>query len=197
MSAPPKPRPADELLLAIAAGDRVAFEELYRRYAAWLLGRLGRRCADPALAEEVVQETFLAVWRSAGRFRTGIGDAAGWLWRVGMRQLVSHRGRARPRGGARGGGGSGRPPAAGPGRGGRRGERLRQRLAVTVGRARSEPAAEERVLTGIEHGDLAGALARLSPELRAVLQATVLDGLTTAEAARLLGVPSGTVKTRA
>jgi RNA polymerase sigma-70 factor (ECF subfamily) len=151
----------------------VAFEELYRRYAAWLLVRLRRRCADPALAEEVVQETFLAVWRSAGRFRTGIGDAAGWLWRIGMRQLLSHW------------------------RGASRRERLRQRLAVTVGRARSEPAAEERVLTGIEHGDLAGALARLSPELRAVLQATVLDGLTTAEAARLLGVPSGTVKTRA
>jgi RNA polymerase sigma-70 factor (ECF subfamily) len=49
---------------------------------------------------------------------------------------------------------------------------------------------------GIEHGDLAGALDRLSPELRAVLQATVLDGLTTREAARLLGIPSGTVKTR-
>jgi RNA polymerase sigma-70 factor (ECF subfamily) len=49
---------------------------------------------------------------------------------------------------------------------------------------------------GIEHGDLAGALDRLSPELRAVLQATVLDGLTTREAARLLGIPAGTVKTR-
>jgi RNA polymerase sigma-70 factor (ECF subfamily) len=52
------------------------------------------------------------------------------------------------------------------------------------------------VLAGVEHGDLAGALARLSPELRAVVQATVLDGLTTAEAGRLLGVPRGTVKTR-
>jgi RNA polymerase sigma-70 factor (ECF subfamily) len=49
---------------------------------------------------------------------------------------------------------------------------------------------------GIEHGDLAGALDSLSPELRAVLQATVLDGLTTREAARLLGIPAGTVKTR-
>ena len=52
-------------------------------------------------------------------------------------------------------------------------------------------AAEEQVLLGIEHGDLAGALGGLSPELRAVVQATVLDGLTTREAGRLLGIPAG------
>ena len=52
------------------------------------------------------------------------------------------------------------------------------------------------MLLGIEHGDLAGALNRLSPELRAVVQATVLDGLTTSESAVLLGIPPGTVKTR-
>ena len=56
--------------------------------------------------------------------------------------------------------------------------------------------AEDQVLLGIEHGDLAGALNRLSPELRAVVQATVLDGLTSKEAGRLLGIPTGTVKTR-
>jgi RNA polymerase sigma-70 factor (ECF subfamily) len=48
----------------------------------------------------------------------------------------------------------------------------------------------------IEHGDLARALNRLSPELRSVISATVLDGLTTREAAALLGIPSGTVKSR-
>ena len=56
--------------------------------------------------------------------------------------------------------------------------------------------AEELVLAGTEHGDLAGALRQLSPELRAVVQATILDGLTTREAAKLLGIPAGTVKTR-
>ena len=56
--------------------------------------------------------------------------------------------------------------------------------------------AEEEVLLGVEHGDLANALDRLSPELRAVVQATVLDGLTTREAGRLLSIPAGTVKTR-
>ena len=56
--------------------------------------------------------------------------------------------------------------------------------------------AEEEVLLSVEYGDLAGALNRLSPELRTVMQATVLDGLTTKEAAHLLGIPRGTVKTR-
>ena len=74
--------------------------------------------------------------------------------------------------------------------------RRRPRALTLLERDEAEPSAEEQVLLGIEHGDLAGALNRLSPELRAVVQATVLDGLTTTEAAGLLGIPAGTVKTR-
>jgi RNA polymerase sigma-70 factor (ECF subfamily) len=59
------------------------------------------------------------------------------------------------------------------------------------------PSAEERVLAGLEFGDVGTALDRISPELREVLRATVVDGLTTREAARLLGRPEGTVKSRA
>jgi RNA polymerase sigma-70 factor (ECF subfamily) len=74
--------------------------------------------------------------------------------------------------------------------------RRRPRLAWPSGREQLQVSAEDEVLAGIEHGGLAGAIDRLSPELRAVVQATVLDGLTTREAARLLGIPAGTVKTR-
>src|SRR5437868_13128978 len=56
--------------------------------------------------------------------------------------------------------------------------------------------AEDQVLAGIEHGRLGQALAGLSPELRSAIEATVLDGLTCAEAAVLLGVAEGTVKSR-
>ncbi|MFF8587191.1 RNA polymerase sigma factor [Streptomyces althioticus] len=163
-----------ELLRAVTAdGDRRAFEELYRRYAPWLTARMRTRCADAALVDDVVQETFLAVWRGTARWREDAAgsDAAGWLWRIASRRLVD----ALRGAGARG--------------------RLRQALARL--RHRDEASAEERVLAGVEHGDLAGALVRLSPELRAVLQATVVDGLTTREAAVLLGIPPGTVKTRA
>ncbi|GAB2905670.1 RNA polymerase sigma factor [Streptomyces heilongjiangensis] len=159
-----------ELMRAVADGDRRAFEELYRHYAPWLVLRLRGRCADPVLVDDVVQETFLDVWRGAARYHRE-GDVAGWLWRIGSRRLVD----ALRGDGARG--------------------RLRQALSRL--RHRDEASAEEQVLARVRHGDLAGSLAALSPELRAVLQATVIDGLTTREAAVLLGIPPGTVKTRA
>ena len=76
--------------------------------------------------------------------------------------------------------------------------RLRRRPdVVAVARAaETAPAAEDQVLLSVEYGDLGQALAKLSPEMRAVIQATVLDGLTAAEAARLLRMPVGSVKTR-
>lgn len=63
---------------------------------------------------------------------------------------------------------------------------------------RSAPmhSAEEEVLARIEHSDVGLAFSRLSPDLQAVVQATILDGLSTREAASLLGIPSGTVKSR-
>lgn len=158
----------DELLAAVAQGSTTALELLYRRHAAWLTVRLSRRCADPAVVDEVLQDTFVAVWKGAGRF-TGKGEAAAWLWGIAIRRLVDAFRR--------------RPPAAYPLEG--------HQTSLTA-----VESAEDQVLLGVEHGDLAGALGRLSPELRAVVQATVLDGLTTREAARLLGVPAGTVKTR-
>jgi RNA polymerase sigma-70 factor (ECF subfamily) len=165
------PEPSDtELLTAIAAGDRVAFEVLYRRYAPWLATRLRYRCPDATLVDDAVQETFLAVWRGTARLREH-GDVPGWLWQICFRRLVDAI----------------------------RGQSARERLLRLLAgrRGRPAPSAEEELLLGVEHGDLAGALARLSPELRAVLQATVLDGLSTRETAALLGIPVGTVKTRA
>ena len=52
------------------------------------------------------------------------------------------------------------------------------------------------VLLSVEYGDMGAALARLSPEMRAVIQAVVLDGLSAREAAQLLNVPVSSVKTR-
>ena len=58
------------------------------------------------------------------------------------------------------------------------------------------PAAGDQVLVSVEYGDIGAALARLSPEMRAVIQAVVLDGLSAREAAHLLHVPVSSVKTR-
>ena len=158
-----------DLLAAVADGDRAALRTLYDRHQPWLTARLRRRCADPDFVVEAVQDTFLAVWKGAARWN-GSGEVAAWMWGIAIRQLIGKLRRKRL------------PTTAWPEREGR--------VSVDL------TTAEDRVLLGVEHGDLAGALDGLSPELRAVVQATVLDGLTTREAARLLGIPPGTVKTR-
>ncbi|MCD0448010.1 RNA polymerase sigma factor [Actinocorallia sp. API 0066] len=157
------------LLRAVAGGDEAALRLLYERHATWLFVRLLRRCNDEDLVADVLQDTFVAVWRGAARWR-GDGEAAAWIWGIAVRRLVS-----RLRGG--------RAPSPVPD----------DRLDPAVARSVS---AEETVLLGVEHGDLGAALARMAPELRAVVQATVLDGLSTREAAVLLGLPHGTVKSR-
>ena len=159
--------PDAELLKAVADGDTGALRVLYERHAPWLSIRLTRRCNDDSLVADVLQDTFVAVWRGAGSYR-GEGEVAGWLWGVAVRRLVS---RLRRRG-------------------------SRAEVPFENVRGGLEASVEEQVLEGVEYGDLGSALARLSPEMRAVVQATVLDGLTAREAARLLGVPTNTVKTR-
>lgn len=157
--------PSDrDLLDAISHGDRAGLRVLYERHAPWLNIRLSRRCADRDVVDEVIQDTFVAVWRKPGRY-DGSGEVAAWIWGIGIRRLIDQLRR----------------------------QRRRQELPEHDGLA---PSAEEQVLLGVQYGDLGGALNRLSPELRTVVQATVLDGLTTKEASHLLGIPAGTVKTR-
>ena len=167
----PKRLSDEQLVQRVARGDRDAFDALYRRTAPWLALRLRRRCADEQLVSEVMQETYLAVWRASGSFvgaRFG-GSAAGWLWTIASRRLVDvfrRRGR-----------GDAVPVAA-----------LPEALA---------PSAEDEALHGELDERLAAGLSRLSPELCDVLQAMVLDGLSVRETSVLLGIAEGTVKTRA
>lgn len=158
------------LVAAVADGDMGALRELYVRHGAWLHARLLRRCNDRDVVVEVVQDTFVALWQDARRFRHE-GEVGAWLWGIAFRRMVSS---------------------------------LRKRKDIVLlpewegpaARQHVLPSAEDEVLLGVEYGDLAAGLRRLSPEFRAVVQAVVLDGLTTKEAGRLLGVRENTVKTR-
>lgn len=158
----------EELLRLVARGDRAAFEQLYRRTAPWLTVRLRRRCADEQLVAEVLQETYLAVWRAAGSFAgsSARGTAVGWLWTIAARRLVDAF-------------------------------RRRAREATPLAPEPIAPAAEDEALSEVVGDEVGVALSRLAPELRQVLHAMVVDGLTVRETAALLGVPAGTVKTRA
>jgi RNA polymerase sigma-70 factor, ECF subfamily len=167
----PKRLTDEQLVRRVARGDRDAFDELYRRTAPWLALRLRRRCADVEVVSEVMQETYVAAWRASASFvgsRCG-GSAAGWLWTIAARRLVDVF-RRRHHG---------------------------RELVVASVPEEAAPSAEEEALHGELDARLAGELARLSPELCDVLQAMVLDGLSVRETSLLLGVPEGTVKTRA
>src|SRR5260370_18299051 len=75
----------DELIAAVAGGDDAGLRELFARHAPWLAARL-RGVPPAAEVEDVLQETFLAVWRGAGGYRPGgSGSAGGWLWGVARR----------------------------------------------------------------------------------------------------------------
>ena len=146
-----------ELLAAVAAGDRRALRDLYDRHAPWLTLRLQRRCARPRLVDDAVQDTFVAVWRTARRY-DGQGEVGAWIWGIGVRRLIDAL-RRRPR----------------------------REFASARARSRSCRRPRSRCCSASSTATSAGALNRLSPELRAVVQATVLDGLTTQEAGQLLG----------
>ena len=110
---------------------------------------------------------------AASLYNRGDGDVGAWIWGIGIRRLI---------------------------------DLLRKRKATPVdpaiiaahgsGATSTQPAADEVVLADGSHGDLADAMRALPADLQAVLGATAIDGLSTKEAAALLGVPQGTVKTR-
>jgi RNA polymerase sigma-70 factor (ECF subfamily) len=69
----------DELLVAVARGDRNAFSELYDRFAPHVLARVKNQIDDGGLAEEMVLDVFLEFWRQAPRLERSLGRAASWL----------------------------------------------------------------------------------------------------------------------
>ena len=67
------------LMQHIAGGDADAFEEIYRRHSRHALLQARKLCASRELAEEVAQETFISLWRSAHRYRPSLGSVSVWL----------------------------------------------------------------------------------------------------------------------
>jgi RNA polymerase sigma-70 factor (ECF subfamily) len=162
----------DELIAAVAGGDDGALRELFSRHAPWLAARL-RAVLPAAEVEDALQETFLAVWQGAGGYQWARpGDAAGgWLWGIARRQaalLLRRRG-----------------PAA-----------VVLPAVLTPGGQQAGDPAE----AALARADLDQAVAALGPAggpEREVWRLLYLEDRPVAEVAQLLGVPAGTVKSRA
>jgi RNA polymerase sigma-70 factor (ECF subfamily) len=155
-----------ELLVRVADRDREAFEQLYHRYVRSVFGLALRRLRDRQRAEDAVQETFSAVWRSAGSYKPERGPAAPWLYAVARNAIVD-RMRAKSE-----------PPAE---------------LPET---ASAEPGPAERAESAYVSWRVHRALEELPTREREVLELAYWSGLSQSEVANFLAIPLGTVKTR-
>ena len=156
------------LLARVAAGDRgLPLEDLFRRYAGRLYGLGLALLGDAGLAEELVQESFVRLWRQAPRFDPQRGTVATFVFAVARHVAVDlwRRPSSRPLGGVPNGTGGG-------------------------------PALEDPAPGVVDGVVVRRALDELSSAHRQVLALSYAGGLTQSQIADLLGVPLGTVKTR-
>jgi RNA polymerase sigma-70 factor (ECF subfamily) len=163
-----------ELHRALTGGDRSAFDELYRRYAAAAYGLALRLTGQQILAQDVVHDSFLALWRAPEAY-----DPARGPFRTFFLSLVHHRAVDTIR----------------------REERMRRRneRASNLELLAGEDVAEDvvdRAYLSIRRKEVREALTTLPPDQRKVLEMAYFEGSTQATIAEQLGIPLGTVKTR-
>lgn len=160
--------PDQALLAAVAAGDHSALRDLYDRHAGAVLRLLGRLTPDRGTAEEILQETWLAVWRSADSFR-GDCTVRGWLMGVAKRQAHNLLRRPRPQ---------------------------VTDLGEAWDVADPAPSVEDQIVHSAERDELMAAIKALPAHLREVLMLVLVEDLAYQEVASLLNIPVGTVKSR-
>jgi RNA polymerase sigma-70 factor (ECF subfamily) len=160
----------DEALISlVASSDDAALAELYDRFGRVAYGLALRILRDDALAQDAVQEAFLAVWRSADRFLAERAKGSTWILTLVHRRAVDLVRREERR----------------------RGEPL-ERAPEPV----STSTAEDEAALGFERRVVQEALKRLPPEQREALELGYYGGLTQSELAERLGQPLGTIKSR-
>ncbi|HEY9243795.1 MAG TPA: RNA polymerase sigma factor [Streptosporangiaceae bacterium] len=169
----------DALIAAVAGGDDVALRELFGRHAPWLAARL-RTVLPAAEVEDVLQETFLAVWRGAARYRPELGSVAGWTWGIARRQAALWLRR-------RGPAGLPLPALTGPD-------------SHLPGAADGPAGPADPAEAALQRAELAAAVSALGPAggpQRETWRLMYLEDRPVDEVAELMGVPVGTVKSRA
>ncbi|HKV03971.1 MAG TPA: sigma-70 family RNA polymerase sigma factor [Candidatus Acidoferrales bacterium] len=164
-----EPRATDAALIeGVVRRDEAALAALYDRYAGMLSSVLNRILRDTQAAEEILQDIFFQLWRTASRFDASRGSLPGWLLVIARNRAISRLRRHNP--------------AAG--------DELDETAVVST--FNFENAVAQRQLLG----RVKGALENLPREQRAAVELAFFEGLTHSEIARRTGDPLGTVKTR-
>src|SRR4051795_301225 len=187
-TAPLPPETADaDLLTRVADRDREAFEQLYHRYVRSVFGLALRRLRDRQRAEDAVQETFAAVWRSAASYRPDRGPAAPWLYAIARNAIVDRfRAKADP---------TGEVPELVSGEPGPA-DRAEAAVVAGGGHVRGGPGPADRAESSFVSWRVHRALEELPPREREVIELAYWSGLSQSEVAEYLHIPLGTVKTR-
>jgi RNA polymerase sigma factor (sigma-70 family) len=160
---------SDEALVALVArADDGALAELYDRFGHVAYGLALRVVRDPALAEDSVQEAFLAVWRSAGRFIPERGKASTWILTLVHRRAVDIVRREEPR----------------------------RTEPLEAARQPSANLTEDEAWLRLRRTRVQEALQRLPDQQREALELAYFGGFTQSELADRLGEPLGTIKSR-
>jgi RNA polymerase sigma factor (sigma-70 family) len=164
----------EQLVRRVVEGDRTALGDVYDRFGRPAFSLARRICADDGIAEDVVQEVFLAFWKEPGRFDPARGAFGTWLL-----TLVHHKSVDAVR----------------------RESTIRRRTvpAAEDGEEWSAPpgpGADQAALGSVVAGQVRDALGRLPAEQRQALALAYYGGYTQREVAALTGVPLGTVKSR-
>jgi RNA polymerase sigma-70 factor (ECF subfamily) len=157
-----------EIVARIADGERQALDTLYQRYAQPLFGYLLTLTADRGLAEEILQDTFVAAWRAAERFEAR-SSVKTWLFGIARRQAHNSL---------------------------RRRDLTLIDDATLDQTPSDEPEPEEAMLRNADRQALTGAIEQLRPVHREVLLLAFVHDLSYAEMASLLDVPLGTIRSR-
>ena len=169
-----QPEPAQDsdilLLKAIAARDEAALAQLYDRYDRILFGLLMRILNNREEAEDVLQETFIQVWRKAADFDETRGRPFTWLVTLARSRAIDRLRTLASR------------------------ERVAEARAREVSEEISDAATD--ALKSEQRGLVSDALAKLPDEQKRPIMLAYFDGLTQSEIATRLGAPLGTVKTR-
>jgi len=160
---------SDEGLLARAAsGDEQGLRGLYERHAAAVLRLLRRLTSDPGVAEEILQETWIAVWTSADRFR-GSSSVRAWLLGVARRQAHNRLRRQNP---------------------------STVEFDTAPEPVDETTDVEGEVLAAAGRDEILAAIGRLPDTHRDVVVLALVEELPYADIAQVVGVPVGTVKSR-
>ena len=164
-----RPEHSDETLIeSIAAGDARALEKLYSRHRARVCRYAARIVGSPSIAEEIVNEVFMQVWRQAGSFE-GRSQVSTWLLGIARHKALSVLRRQSD-------------------------IQLDEDAAANL----ADPADMPTVTADREERSaiLNDCLARLSPRHRQVIDLIYFQGKKLEEAARFAGVPTNTIKSR-